>query len=209
MKTRRTLSMVLANLVVFCSMLVPQVDAENDYTVKYLEDNFIRIENQDTAFTAGTARTYAINIPLAGSYAVFVKQSSITTETAVGLIASFEQSADVTGGEALSVSIGDLADNSDAYKYEYARIGAVKGKESGSATLHAGECTLTITASVNLTVSYIDIKCTDVGLSGGKRAIYPADYTTYSTVKNTGHVNSQISKNNPTVISGYDYWGDL
>ena len=73
MKTKRILSIILANLVLLFNTLLPQAAAENDYTVKYLEDYFIRIENKDAAFTAETARTYAINIPAAGSYAVFIK----------------------------------------------------------------------------------------------------------------------------------------
>lgn len=206
MNFKKLFSTILAFSIVFLSMLVPQVSAEGEYNVKYLNDNFVRIENTDTAFTAGTARTYTINVPASGDYAIFIGQTS-AVQTAFK--ADFVQSSDVTGGEELSISVGDLAASSVGYKYNYTRLGAVSGK-SESVTLYAGECTLSVTSSVAATIPYIDIKCTDVTLNGGKRAIYPGDYTTYSNVSYFGHINGEMNAgDNHDLVAGYDYWGDM
>ena len=41
---KKILSTVLVFSIVFLSMVIPQVSAADEYDVKYLSDNFIRIE---------------------------------------------------------------------------------------------------------------------------------------------------------------------
>ena len=203
---RKTGTLILAFCIVLLSMLVPQAAAAGEYNVKYLSDDFIRIENVDTAFAAGTERSFTVNIPAAGNYAIFVAQ---TTPVQTAFQASFDQTAQITGNEALSFQIGSLETESPGYKYTYARIGAVGGT-SGTVALYAGECTVTVISSVTTQIPYIDIKNTDVALNGGKLAIYPSDYAAYSNVTYYGHINGEMSANdNESIISGYDYWGDL
>ena len=203
---KKILSTVLVFSIVFLSMVIPQVSAADEYDVKYLSDNFIRIENTEPAFEAGVARSFTVDISAAGDYAIFVGQTG-PVKTAIQ--ADFAQTAEVTGGDLVFLSVGDLKTESDGYKNTYSRIGAVAGK-SESVALYAGACTVTVTSSVAATIPYIDIKCTDVTLNGGKRAIYPGDYTTYSYVGYYGHINGEMcAGDNHDLIAGYDYWGDL
>lgn len=197
--------------------IVNLAEGENDLTVKmptlkdtsidlffialekvgsYLGDGYTKIALQNETFSAGAEKTFAVEIPEDGDYAVYVKKSE---KDNTNFAASF-----TNGTQTVSVSDGGAS--SAAYAYNYVRLGAETGN-SGSASLTKGTWSLNIKSNTDITVSDIDIRKTTVNLSDEEFSIYPSDYNTLALASDTD-VNKNLSNKSFTRAEDATYFAD-
>ena len=167
-----------------------------DYTSQYLGDGFTRINLTNQAFVAGTERTFTVNIPEDGEYAVYFSNPNKTAST---IKATFTKD-----GETKTAS-NNIATEAQVY----VRLG-VNGNAASSVQLTEGEWTLAIKAGIAITVPYIDIRSTVITLNGEKQAIYPMDANSISIAQTFGKsINEPTGTNYAKAPSDYVYYGNI
>lgn len=159
-----------------------------------LGDDFTRIVPENGEFNANREQTFNVDIPKDGDYAVFVNKKE---SEATNFVASFSN-----GTQTVSVLNGTEA--SDAYGYNYVRLGALN--ESSSCHLTKGAWTFSLKPLSDMNISYIDIRNTEIPAGEEKIAVYPSDYNSMSIAK-AEDVNGQLSNNSYT-LSKDEYYAD-
>jgi len=162
----------------------------------YLGDGYTKIALQNETFSAGAEKTFEVEIPEDGDYAVYVKKSE---KDNTNFAASFTNGAQ-------TVSVSDGGASSAAYAYNYVRLGAETGN-SGSVSLSKGKWTLKLSSNTDITVSDIDIRKTTINLSDEEFSIYPSDYNTLD-LDNDTDVNSNFSNKSFTRAEDATYFAD-
>ena len=171
--------------------------AATDYTAQYLGDGFTRINLTNQAFVAGTERTFTVNIPEDGEYAVYFSNPNKTAST---IKATFTKD-----GETKTAS-----NNFATEAQVYVRLGVNGNAVVSSVALTKGEWTLAIKAGTAITVPYIDIRSTVVTLNGGKQAIYPMDANSISLAQTFGKsINEAAGTNYAKAPSDFTYYGNI
>ncbi len=163
----------------------------------YLGDGFTRITLDDEAFTANTAREFAVEIMQDGDYAVFLNKKETTTNN---FTVTFTKDGETK-------TLWNRTSANDSYSYNYVRVGGETGYTSPSVSLTKGTWIMSVKAVKDMTVSYMDIRATTILVNGTKQAIYPSDYNTVF-VGYSNYVNGQISKSEYLKVSGYTYYAD-
>ncbi len=174
--------------------------AADDYTVQYLGDGFTRLTLTDTAFVAGTARTFTVSIPEDGDYAVFISNPN-TTQAAI--TATFTK-----GDEAVTVASGTTTS-----AFSYVRLGIANASAVSSVSLTQGQWTLSVASGTDITIPYIDIRSTIVSVNGSKTAIYPMDVNSVTpsigaTTYIDKYINEPAGSKYTKAPSEYTYYGD-
>lgn len=164
----------------------------------YLGDGYTKLALQNEAFSANEEKTFEVDIPEDGDYAVFVKKAE---KDNTSFTASF------TNG-AKEVTVADGGANDAAYAYNYVRLGAKEGtSSSSSANLTKGKWTLKLSSSADITVSDIEIRKTTISLTEDEMTIYPSDYNTLE-VSAAADVNANLQNKSFIRAEGDKYFAD-
>ena len=168
-----------------------------EYTEQYLGDGFTRLTLNNTAFEAGVAREFKLNIEKDGDYTVFVSRGdSVKSAFSASFTKDSTTKTLFTAGQAES-----------AYTHDYIRVGAGAIGAPTSVSLTKGEWTLNLSAFVAAKVNYIDIRSTTIDVDGSKQAIYPSDFHTYTTAPSL-NVNNEMKKTGYSRVGDYTYYAD-
>lgn len=191
--TKLLTALLSAVIIMTCGSAIVSF-AEGETTETLLNDTFLRISltEGNQSFEANTPKTIAFTVPESGNYALFLNK---TDANGTPFSAVFSQSGEQTGLEdEYTVSVGATDEDAASYTYNYIRVGAAAKKRSSSVYLYKGPCSLSLTAANAATVTYLDLRCTDIAVDGSKQGILPCDYADYSSIVSNSHVNGEISK---------------
>ncbi len=189
------------------------VVAEDAYEAFDLGERFQRIVMPDGGkeLTGGTTYNFDVNIKTTANsgytYAFYLGKSVeangfkvvMTPQYIVGT--ANNQIQTTTGGTAVTFSNETTA--SDAYAYDYVRVGAASSLSQGL-RLYTGKWTLSVTPVNDTTLEYIDLRSVWLHIDGTKQAIYPSDYEKYHVVPSVAAVNGKMGEA-VQKLEGYDY----
>lgn len=206
--TKRLLTTLLSVFVIITSCSAMISFAEGETTETLISKTFLRVglTAGNQTLEAETPKTLSFTVPESGSYAIFLNRGDANPNA---FSAIFTQSGALTGQEEdYSVSVGATDEDAASYKYNYIRVGASAKKRSSSVYLYKGLCTVSLTAASATTVTFFDLRGTDIEIDGTKQGINPVDYNDYASVSSSNHVNGELKGGKP-LSEGYAYYNSF